>query len=204
MKTIVPFNDTARIFNQHKDKLLNILSETAASGWWLLGKQTQDFAKIFAKYCGVNFCLPVANGTDALEIAIKSLLNNPVIDDEIITVANAGGYSSIACRLVGVTPVYADINPKTLLIDIESIKNCLSSKVKMVILTHLFGAVVNVHAVRRMLDDAGYSTVNIIEDCAQAHGAKLGKQRVGSLGDIATFSFYPTKNLGTMGDAGVI
>ncbi|BDQ38459.1 erythromycin biosynthesis sensory transduction protein EryC1 [Pseudodesulfovibrio nedwellii] len=202
--TKVPFNDTARIYNKNRAALSKVMSEVAESGWWLLGKQTQAFAEEFSAYCGVNFCIPVANGTDALELAIKAVIGDASVDAKIITVSNAGGYSSIACRLAGVTPVYVDIVPETLLIDIDSLKVCLRKNVKAVIITHLFGAVVDVKKVRRVLDESGFQSVKIIEDCAQSHGAQLEGRRVGSLGDIAAFSFYPTKNLGAMGDAGAV
>lgn len=203
--TIVPFNDTSRIFNAHKKEIMSALSNVAQSGWWLLGRHTQAFSEQFAIFCGVKFCLPVANGSDALELALRSVLDPKNSEEnEVITVANAGGYASIACRLVGATPVYADIDATTLLISMESLKNCLGPKVKAVIVTHLFGGAVDVIKVRQVLVQNGYSYVSIIEDCAQAHGAKVGNARIGSLGDVATFSFYPTKNLGGMGDGGAI
>ncbi len=204
IKTI-PFNDTSRIYQRHQDEINNLMVDVAASGWWLLGKHTKAFAKAFSEYCGVDFCLPVANGSDALEISLRAVLSaDSSTDNEVIAVANAGGYSSIACALVGATPVYADVEEDTLLLSMESLKNCLGPKVKAVIVTHLFGGAVDVNQVRRVLADNGYKHVVIIEDCAQAHGAKVGDQRVGSLGDLSVFSFYPTKNLGAMGDGGAI
>jgi len=202
----VPFNDTLRYFLDNKEGIEQQISSTLSSGRWLVGKQTELFSQRFATYCGSRYCLTVANGTDALELCLRVIINNQEqkTKNEIITVANAGGYSSIACRLVGAVPVYADIDIISQLISVNSIENCLGPDVKAVILTHLYGSVVDVKAVRKMLDKNGYQHVKIIEDCAQAHGAKLNNQVVGSLGDLAAFSFYPTKNLGAMGDAGAI
>jgi len=201
----VPFNDTSRIYKLFSNELDSALIDTAKSGWWLLGAKTDDFSREFSAYLNISYCLPVANGTDALELSIKALQNDvDVKDAEVITVANAGGYSTIACHLAGVNPIYVDINDKTLLVDIDLIKNKLSKRTLAVVATHLFGAVVDVPAIRRALDSEGYSHVKIIEDCAQAHGAQLNGKKVGTLGDIAAFSFYPTKNLGALGDAGAV
>jgi dTDP-4-amino-4,6-dideoxygalactose transaminase len=200
----IPFNDTSRLYNRFSEEINDALLSTASSGWWLLGSATAKFAQDFSTYMGIPYCLPVANGTDALEIAIRIVQQKKESGAEVITVANAGGYSTIACKLCDMTPVYADIDEETLLVDIDSIVRSLSDKTCAVILTHLFGAVVDVFEVRRVLDHEGYSHVKIIEDCAQAHGAELNRRKVGTLGDIATFSFYPTKNLGALGDAGAI
>lgn len=204
MTISIPFNDTSRIFEEHRDELQEALLKTVQSGRWLLGKKTIEFSKAFSKYCGVKYCLPVANGTDALELALRSIIPEPKLDDEVITVANAGGYSSTVCHTIGVTPVYADVEERNHLIDIESLIRSLSPSVKAIIITHLYGAVVNIPEIKKRLAETNYQHIPIIEDCAQAHGAKVNGASVGSLGDVATFSFYPTKNLGALGDAGAI
>ncbi|EKF6711874.1 DegT/DnrJ/EryC1/StrS family aminotransferase [Vibrio cholerae] len=204
---MVPFNDTGRIFSAFEQDISKAILKSAASGFWLMGSETKKFEKNFAQYCGVKYCISLANGTDALEIGLKVLLgednclNNEI---EVITVANAGGYSTTACRLLGVKPVYADIDRNTHLIDPQSIIRCLSDKTKVVITTHLYGGIVDVQKIRALLDENGYRHVKILEDCAQAHGGRLNNKRVGAFGDLAAFSFYPTKNLGAMGDAGAL
>lgn len=202
----VPFNDTARIFKAYQAQILERITKVAESGWWLLGDYTCQFSKAFAKYCGAQYCLPVANGTDALELSLRAVLSGFDVDEEceVVTVANAGGYATIACRLVGAVPVFADIDIRSQLMCPNSLANCLGPNVKAVILTHLYGGVIDVDKMRRVLHENGYGHVILIEDCAQAHGGKLAESRVGSLGDLATFSFYPTKNLGAMGDAGAV
>ncbi len=204
MTILVPFNDTSRTYKAHEEELLAILSDTAKNGQWLLGERTKVFSQSFAKYCGAEFCLPVANGTDAIEIALRTVIQNPKLEDEVITVANAGGFTTTACHAIGVKPVYADIEVKNHLIDIESILRCLGPSVKAIVVTHLYGAAVDIPEIRKRISSSEYNNIPIIEDCAQAHGVKVGSSRVGSLGDLATFSFYPTKNLGGMGDAGAV
>jgi len=145
MNTQIPFNDTARVFSTNRKQLLASITNVAESGWWLLGKSTQEFSQNFAKYCGSHYCLPVANGSDALELALRSVITEMDKEQEVITVANAGGYASTACRLVGAIPVYADIEKSNQLICIDSLTNCLGPKVKAVIATHLYGGVVDIN-----------------------------------------------------------
>ncbi len=200
----IPFNDTARTANTHSEKLLDCIGDVALNGRWLMGNYNRRFAKAFAEYCGAQYCLPVANGSDALELSLRAVLGENTAEAQVITVANAGGYTSAACRLVGATPVYVDIDINSQLVCLSCIEQALEPEVKAIVITHLYGGVVDVPAVRALLTERGRSDIAIIEDCAQAHGASLGRGRVGNFGDLATFSFYPTKNLGAMGDGGAI
>ncbi len=201
----IPINELKRVVGDGLDELLSEVGNVLASGWWLNGNQTKNFCEAFASYIGVKDCLAVANGTDALEIAMRAILDvRKRHGKEVITVANAGGYSSIACRLIGLTPVYADIEEATQLVSPDSVVAALSPETALVVVTHLYGSVIDVLHLRLMMDRAGYDDVPIIEDCAQAHGVRLDGRVAGSMGDIATFSFYPTKNLGAFGDGGAI
>ncbi len=200
----IPFNDLSR-----RDLTsLGAIEEVASilqTGWLLNGEQNRIFSAAFAAYNGVKHCINVANGSDALEIALRALVHSAAgASHEVITVANAGGYSTLAARIVGAKPVYVDIDPTSQLMDIGSATAALSTETLAVVVTHLYGGVVDVQTLRREMNAAGYAHVPILEDCAQAHGATLDGRRVGSLGDLATFSFYPTKNLGALGDAGAI
>ena len=199
----IKFNDTGRLFSLHKKELSQLFVSIGESGWCLNGQHTKKFSESFANFCGAKYCLPVGNGTDALELALRAIIDDQN-ETEVITVANAGGYTTTACRLVGTTPVYADIISETQLINPASLLNCLSEHTQAIVITHLYGSAVDVNNIRSMVNSKGYEHVPIIEDCAQAHGAKINGKRVGSLGDLATFSFYPTKNLGAMGDAGAL
>jgi dTDP-4-amino-4,6-dideoxygalactose transaminase len=171
------------------------------SGRWLFGENVARFEQEFARYCDTSCLITVANGTDALEIA---LIAAEAKGREVITVANAGGYTTTACRVIGAIPVYVDIDPETLLISVPSALDAVTPQTVAVVVTHLYGRVADVSALRTGLAAAGREDVVIIEDCAQAHGAQINGKRAGSFGDLATFSFYPTKNLGGMGDGGAI
>lgn len=198
----IPINDLKRIVDP---RLLEVAHRALSSGWWLNGHLTDMFCKSFASYVGVDHCLGVANGTDALEISMRALVDvRERVGSEVITVANAGGYSTIACRLLGMTPVYADTEESSQLASLESVVSAIGNETALVIVTHLYGGVVDVPRLRSMMDSAGHSEVPILEDCAQAHGVRLGHRMAGSMGDLATFSFYPTKNLGAFGDGGAI
>ena len=201
----IPLHDTGRIYAKYADDLKSAAIEVMTSGWWVNGAHNITFAREFADFIGATTCVPVANGTDALEIAFRALIRaREIAGDEVVTVANAGGYASIAIRQIGMTPVYVDIDIQTQLVDTESLLSALGPRTAIVVLTHLYGGAVDVSSIRDRMNDSGYRHVPILEDCAQAHGAAVNGRRVGSIGDIGTFSFYPTKNLGAMGDGGAI
>ena len=202
---IIPINDLKRVFKSNEPALAAATQAVLASGWWLNGEQHERFCEEFARYVGATHCIGVANGTDALEIAMRALLHvRGRHQREVVTVANAGGYSTVVCRLLGLTPVYADIEEATQLARLDSMLSCIGEDTALVVATHLYGGALDVSRLREMLDQAGHADVPILEDCAQAHGARLGEAIVGSIGDIAAFSFYPTKNLGALGDAGAV
>lgn len=201
----IPMNDLKRLFGLHQEAVEQAALEAMRSGWWLSGPRGKAFSAEFQAYLGVAECMLVANGTDALEITLRALLGDRERDGmEVVTVANAGGYTTTACRQIGLTPVYADIDAASQILDLKSAVAALSDKTLAVVATHLYGNVVDVPALRAAMDKAGYAIVPIVEDCAQSHGARLGDKLTGAMGAIATFSFYPTKNLGAFGDGGAI
>ncbi|WP_231029489.1 DegT/DnrJ/EryC1/StrS family aminotransferase [Sphingomonas sp. IC-56] len=189
-----------------------VIAQVVDSGWWLLGPRTRSFCEAFAEYVGGGECIGVANGTDALELALRVVAADSRFGGgsedgelpEVVLTANAGGYSTIACHLGGLLPVYVDIDADTLLLSIDAAVAATSSRTLAVVATHLYGGLVDVPALRRALDRAGRRHVAIIEDCAQAHGLRGRDGMAGSFGDLATFSFYPTKNLGAFGDGGAV
>jgi dTDP-4-amino-4,6-dideoxygalactose transaminase len=198
-------NDLKRLFGLHQEAVEQAALEAMRSGWWLNGPRGKAFSEEFRAYLGIAECMLVANGTDALEITPRALLGNrEPAGREVVTVANAGGYTTTACRQIGLTPVYADIDPASQVLDAASAVSTLSGTTLAVVATHLYGNVVDVPALRIAMDEAGFRDVLIIEDCAQSHGARLGDRLTGTMGNIATFSFYPTKNLGAFGDGGAI
>ncbi len=200
----IPFNDLTRVYQILGGEVEREVISTLRSGWWLNGSKVQNFAELFSAYLGGVSCFPVANGTDALEIAVKVALALQPGKREIVTVANAGGYASTAIYAAGATPVYVDVDSETHVLDIASVPAALSEGTLEVVATHLYGNVVDVPSLRAKLQEVGRQNILIIEDCAQSHGAFVGTQKVGSMGDMAAFSFYPTKNLGAMGDADAI
>lgn len=198
-------NDLRRLFDSHSAELENAATDALRSGWWLNGARGKTFAADFGQYVGVEHCILVANGTDALELALSALVavRQPT-GREVVVVANAGGYGSTACWHNGLVPHFVDIDPDSQLMSLPAAIGAVGEQTAAVIVTHLYGGVVDVRALRTELDKAGYPNVPIIEDCAQAHGARVNGQIAGGLGDISTFSFYPTKNLGALGDGGAI
>lgn len=192
-------NDLRRHNEALVSELLTAAKAVVEGGWYVLGGHVAEFEKEFAAYCGVEHCVSVANGTDALELALRAL---GVGDgDHIATVANAGGYSTAAIHAVNAVPVYVDVDPESLLLSLEHLRSLIGADVKAIIVTHLYGRAAQVDDVMRLAVSYG---IPVIEDCAQAHGAMIGGRRVGSVGAIGCFSFYPTKNLGALGDGGAL
>jgi dTDP-4-amino-4,6-dideoxygalactose transaminase len=158
-----------------------------------------QFETEFAAYCGAAYCIGVANGTDALELALRALCCGP--GDEIISVANAGSYATTAILAIGARPVLADIDPDTMTLSPHSLEQCLSRKTRAVIATHLYGQLAKMESICAATANRN---IPIVEDCAQAHGAERDGRRAGTFGAISCFSFYPPKNLGAIGDGGAV
>lgn len=198
----VPFNDLKRRYSHRRAEILADIGGLLDGGLLVGGEPVSRFERDFAAWCGCAHAVGVANGTDALEFALRSV--GVGAGDEVICVANAGGYASVACQTIGARPVYVDVAPETLQLDVALIGEALAPATKAIIVTHLYGWMNDVAAIRRELARLGRSDVLIVEDCAQAHGASRDGARAGSLGDVAAFSFYPTKNMGALGDAGCV
>lgn len=168
--------------------------------WLVLGPEVATFEKLFAAYVEVSYCRSVANGTDALELALRAL--GMQAGDEVATVANAGMYTSTAILAIGGTPMYMDVDLVTQVVMQNEVERALQQGVKAVVVTHLYGqAQPNIADIAAKCREAH---VALVEDCAQAHGARVNGKRVGSFGDAGCFSFYPTKNLGALGDGGAV
>jgi dTDP-4-amino-4,6-dideoxygalactose transaminase len=200
MLDLKSINDLGRHVHPVQEQLSMAIQRVLSSGWFVLGPEVGAFEREFADYCGVPNCVSVANGTDALELALRALDIGP--GKTVLTVANAGMYSTIAILAVGATPLYAEVRPDTLLIDAAEVERILACRrVDALIVTHLYGLMADT---QRLVKVAHEYAVPVIEDCAQAHGAVQDGRRAGSWGDIACFSFYPTKNLGALGDGGAV
>ena len=195
----VALNDLLRQTKALQDELAASVNRVLTSGWYILGRECAAFESEFAAYCGVAHCISVANGTDALELSLRTLGVGP--GDTVATVANAGGYSTSAIRAVGAVPLYIDIDPGTMNMSAADLAARLTPALRAVIATHLYGRMADLPA---LLAVTGRAAVPLVEDCAQAHGAAIGGKKAGSWGALACFSFYPTKNLGALGDGGAI
>lgn len=166
--------------------------------WYVLGEEVAAFEREFAAYCGIRECVGLANGTEALELALRGLGLGP--GDRVCLAANAGFYGSTAVHAVGATPVYVDVEPERLTLDPAALAAALrTERPAAIIVTHLYGQLAAIEQIVALADSAG---IPVIEDCAQAHGAERDGRRAGSFGTVGCFSFYPTRNLGALGDGG--
>ncbi len=183
-----------------KVNINKIISNVISSYEFSLGKYVEDFEKNFAKYLGVKYCVGVGNGTDGLELSL--LASGVSSGDSVLTVSNAGFYSSTAILSIGAKPEYVDVNDEDLLINLNLFESFLEkNNVAAVIITHLFGQVVDM---KKVIEITKKHNIKVIEDCSHAHGASIEDEKVGSFGDASVFSFYPTKNLGAIGDGGAV
>ncbi|MEP6656413.1 MAG: DegT/DnrJ/EryC1/StrS family aminotransferase [Betaproteobacteria bacterium] len=195
----VPLNDLRRTTAALADSRRAAFNRVLERGSFVLGPEVHGFEREFAAYCGVAHCVTVANGSDALELALRAL--GVEAGDEVVTVANAAMYSTLAIINCGATPVYADVEESTLTMSPSSLASVLSARTRTVVVTHLYGRLADMPALRRVTQSRD---LPLVEDCAQAHGARSSAGRAGSLGDAGCFSFYPTKNLAALGDGGAI
>lgn len=179
-------------------EILSAVRQVLDSGTLILGPRVVGFEEAFAQYLGGGYAVGVANGTDALAIALRVLGVGP--GDEVLTVANTAIPTVSAIRMTGATPVFCDVDPSTLLLDVDDAETRVTQRTKAIVPVHLYGNAVDMQAVEEF---AARNQLRIVEDCAQSCGTTLGGQATGTFGDIGCFSFYPTKNLGAYGDAGL-
>lgn len=170
-----------------------------SSGWYVLGKELETFEMQWAEICDVGYGVGVGNGMDAIEIALRCL--NIGQGDEVITTSMTAFATVLAIIRAGATPVLADIDPTTALLDPISVQRCISSRTKAIILVHLYGQMHDMDAWEGLCRE---NKIDLIEDCAQAHLAKWCGRGAGSYSKAGAYSFYPTKNLGTVGDGGML
>jgi len=181
------------------DDLDSAVIQVLRSGQYIGGEQVSTFERNFAKLIQVPYSIGCNSGTDALVIALRALdIGN---GDEVITPSFSFFATAEAISLVGAHPVFVDVDPDNYLIDLNKIEKLISKSTKAIIPVHLFGRPVNME---RLMDLASFHKLKVIEDCAQACGAKWKNRPVGSWGDVGCFSFFPTKNLGAAGDGGAI
>ncbi len=197
--TKIPLVDLQAEYEKLKSALDAAASRVLASGWYILGREVAAFEEEFAAYLGVAHAVGVASGTDAVLLACRALEIGP--GDEVITVSHTAVATAAAIELSGATPVLVDIDPVTYTMDVNQVAAAITPRTKAIIPVHLYGHPAEMDT---LLALARPHNLFVIEDCAQAHGARYKGQRVGTLGDAAAFSFYPTKNLGAIGDGGAV
>jgi len=199
----VPQTDPRAGYLSRRAEIDAAVHRVLESGWYLQGPELASFEQAFAAYLGVRHAVGVGNGTDALELALRACGAGP--GDLVFTVSHTAVATVAAIELAGATPVLVDVDPLTYTMDPESLRLALArppaGRPKAVIPVHLYGQPAELPAILELARGRGLA---VIEDCAQAHGATLSGRMVGTWGDLAAFSFYPTKNLGAMGDGGMV
>jgi dTDP-4-amino-4,6-dideoxygalactose transaminase len=196
---VIPYANPKAQYLAYKSGIDSAIRRVLESGTYVLGEEVATFEDEFANWQGSKYCIGVGNGTDALVLALKGLGIEP--GDEVVTVSHTAVATVAAIQVVGATPVLVDISPSSFTMDPESLNKYVTSKTRAVIPVHLYGHPANMPEIMKVAHRHG---LNVIEDCAQAHGAKIAGHKVGTFGKTATFSFYPTKNLGALGDGGAV
>lgn len=199
MSRVVPMNDLRRAALAEGELLKDAVTRVLEGGWYVHGPEHDQFERDLATASTASYALGVGSGTDALELALTAVKTPE--RHVVITAANAGGYTTVAARRSGLTVRFADVLRDTHCLDPAHVQALLRDDVAAVVVTHLYGRLGAVAELTALCRDHG---VALIEDCAQAAGAVLNGRGAGSFGDVGTFSFYPTKNLGAAGDGGAL
>jgi len=199
----IPFLSLQAVNSKHTKELVNAASRVIKSGRYINGAEVKAFEKEFSEYCGTLHCVGVGNGYDALYLIFRALINLKKLSpgDEIVVPHNSFIASALAITNSGLTPVFCDVCPNTHNINASSLSKVISSKTKAVLVVHLYGKIAPMDELHQLLHS---KKILIVEDVAQAHGAKLGGKLAGSWGIASAYSFYPAKNLGALGDAGAV
>ncbi len=196
---MIPCSNPHAQYLSQKAEIDEAVSRVMASGRYILGPEVQAFEEEFAAYIGASFGIGVGNGTEALHLALAAC--GLQRGDEVITVSYTAVATVAAIEMAGGVPAFVDIDPVRYTLDPEKLEMAVTNRTRAIIPVHLYGQPAELDAV---LEVAGRHRLRVIEDCAQAHGAFYRGKRVGSFGDMACFSFYPTKNLGAIGDGGMV
>ena len=196
---MIPCANPKAQYLAHKQEIDDAVRRVLESGWYILGDEVRAFEEEFAAYLGVSHSVGVGSGTEALHLALVACGIGH--GDEVVTVSHTAVATVAAIELAGAKPVFVDIDPVTYTIDPDLLEKGITSKTKAIIPVHLYGHPAPMEDILAIAREYGLC---VIEDCAQAHGATYRDKRVGSFGDMACFSFYPTKNLGALGDGGAV
>lgn len=195
----IPFLDLKAPYLELQSELDATYQRVMDSGWYILGQEVEAFEAEFATYCGTKHCISVANGLDALHLILRAM--DIGIGDEVIVPSNTYIATWLAVSYAGATPIPVEPDPQTYNIDTAQIEAAITPKTKAILAVHLYGQPADMD---RIWEIAEHYQLQVIEDAAQAHGARYKGQRTGGLADAAGFSFYPGKNLGALGDGGAV
>jgi dTDP-4-amino-4,6-dideoxygalactose transaminase len=196
---MIPFGDLARQYQSIKQEIDDAVAEVLSRGWYVLGEKVEQFEAAFAGYCGAQYGIGVGSGVEALHLSLVGL--GVKAGDEVITVANTCVPTLSAISFAGANPILVDVDPVTHTMDPEQIENRITARTKVILPVHLYGQCADMDPI---LEIARRRGIAVIEDCAQAHGSTYRGRKAGSMAETGCFSFYPTKNLGAIGDAGLI
>lgn len=196
---MIRFLDLKKTNQAYEVEMKEAVERVIDSGWYILGKEVEEFEQQFAHYCGTEFCFSVSNGLDALTLILEGYGIGP--GDEVLVPANTFIATFLAVSNVGATPVPVEPNENTFNIDASLIEEKINPCTKAIIAVHLYGLACEMTEINEI---ARKNNLIVIEDAAQAHGAIVQNKRTGNLGHAAAFSFYPGKNLGALGDGGAI
>jgi dTDP-4-amino-4,6-dideoxygalactose transaminase len=179
--------------------ILDAIKRVMESGSYILGEEVKSFEREFSDYLGAGYCVGTGSGTDAISLALRAV--GVACGDEVITVSHSAVATAAAIEQIGAVPVFADIEPLSRCMDPDKIGPLISEKTKAIVPVHIYGQPAPMNAI---LHIARENNLRVVEDCAQAHGAEIDGGKVGTFGDAGAFSFYPTKNLGALGDGGAV
>ena len=196
---MIPFVDLKAQYDSIKDEIDNAIQNVLNTTSFIMGEELKKFEVEFARFCDAKYAIGVANGSDALILALRACGIGK--GDEVITVPHTFISTTEAISNVGGKVVFVDIDPKTYTIDVTKIEEKINKKTKAIIPVHLYGQPADMDTIMRFAKEYN---LKVIEDAAQAHGAEYKREKVGSIGDVGCFSFYPGKNLGAYGDAGMV
>ncbi len=195
----IPQNSPQANVLAHKAEIEAAMARVLASGWYILGQEVAAFESELAQYVGTAHAVGVASGTDAIQIALRALGVGP--GDVVATVSHTAVATVAAIELAGATPLLVDIDPVTFTMDATALERAMNPKVKAIVAVHLYGHPADLAAISSIAERHGAA---LIEDCAQSHGATFDGRTTGAWGRLGAFSFYPTKNLGALGDGGAV
>ncbi len=196
---MIEYENLHKLNEPFYDDFRRVFNETLESGWYILGRSVERFEQEFADYCGVSHCIGVASGLDALILSLKAY--DFPSGSEVIVPSNTYIATILAILQSGLKPILAEPDPRTCNIDPEQIEKYITDATVAILVVHLYGKLCEME---RITEIAGRHGLRLFEDCAQAHGASLNGRKAGTFGACAAFSFYPTKNLGALGDAGAV